>query len=86
MSVLLQVQSRWMLWLIQANLTTSGKLHFGNRSPSRFLNFGELDALLRERIHFRFQILAHEIEFVSDHPEEIPGERCWRIKCEDTET
>src|SRR5271156_3707026 len=53
-----------MLRLIQADLAATGKPHFRDGTPSRFLTFSELYALLRERSHFGFQIVAHEIKFV----------------------
>jgi hypothetical protein len=53
-----------MLRLIKADLASAGKLHLRNGTPSWFLNFRALDALLCEGSHFGFQIVAHEIEFV----------------------
>jgi hypothetical protein len=52
-----------MLRLIKADLTPTGKPHLCNGTPSGFLNFRELNALLCEGSHFGFQIVAHEIEF-----------------------
>src|SRR5438093_1344473 len=53
-----------MLRLIKADLASAGKPNLRNRTPSWFLNFRALDALLCEGSHFGFQIVAHEIEFV----------------------
>src|ERR1700674_200113 len=53
-----------MLRLIEADLASTGKPHLRNGTPSCFLNFRALNVLLRERSHFGFQIVAHEIEFV----------------------
>src|SRR5229473_685380 len=53
-----------MLWLIKADLASTGKPHLRNGTPSWFQNFRALDALLCEGSHFGFQIVAHEIEFV----------------------
>ena len=54
-----------MLWLIEANIASTGKPHLRNGTPSCLLNFRALNALLRERSHLGFQIVAHEIEFVT---------------------
>jgi len=40
-----------MLWLVQPNRATAGKPHFGNRTPSCFLNFGTLNIFLRKGSH-----------------------------------
>ena len=53
-----------MLWLIKADLASTGKPHFCNGAPSLFVNFGALNVLLCEGGHFGFQVVAHEIEFV----------------------
>jgi hypothetical protein len=53
-----------VLWLIEANIASTGKPHLRNGTPSCLLNFRALNALLRERSHLGFQIVAHEIEFV----------------------
>src|SRR3989475_11405590 len=53
-----------MLWLIKADLASAGKPHLRNGTPSCFLNFRALNALLCEGSHFGFQIVAHEIELV----------------------
>ena len=53
-----------MFRLIKADLASTGKPHPRNGTPWCFLNFRALNVLLRERSHFGFQILAHEIEFV----------------------
>ena len=53
-----------MLWLIEANIASTGKPHLRNGTPSRLLNFRALNALPRERSYLGFQIVAHEIEFV----------------------
>jgi hypothetical protein len=53
-----------VLWLIEADLAATGKPHFRDGTPSSFLNFRTLHTLFRERSHFGFQIVAHEIEFV----------------------
>src|SRR5438445_3925683 len=53
-----------MLRLIKADLASAGKLHLRNGTPSWFLNFRALDALLCEGSDFGFQVVAHEIEFV----------------------
>src|ERR1700745_2812425 len=54
-----------MLGLIKANLPTTGKPHLRNGTPSRLLNFGALNTLLRERSHLGLQVFAHEVEFVN---------------------
>src|SRR6266705_3005862 len=53
-----------MLWLIKADLASAGKPHLRNGTPSCFLNFRALNALLCKGSHFGFQIVAHEIELV----------------------
>ena len=53
-----------MLWLIKADLASTGKPNLRDGAPSCFLNFRALNALLRERSHLGLQIVAHEIEFV----------------------
>jgi hypothetical protein len=53
-----------MFRLIKADLASAGKLHLRDGTPSWFLNFRALNALLFEGSHFGFQIVAHEIEFV----------------------
>ena len=53
-----------MLWLVQANRTTTGKPDLSNRTPSGFLNFGALNILLGKGSHLGFQVVANEIEFV----------------------
>src|SRR6267143_4743999 len=63
-SFLSQPQGGRMLRLIQANLPSTGQFHLRNRAPSRFLNLGALHTLLAECIHFRFQAVAHKIEFM----------------------
>src|SRR6267154_3271706 len=55
-----------MLGLIKADLSSAGKPHLRDRTPSLFLNVRTLNALRCEESHFYFQIVAHEIEFVSD--------------------
>src|SRR5258707_1603648 len=57
-------QGSRMLWLIQTNFPSAGYLHFRNRAPSRFFHFGELHTHFAEWGHFRFQVVAHEIEFM----------------------
>ena len=64
MSASFQAQGRGMLGLIQTELASTGKSHFRDGTPSLFLDFGALDALLRKRRYFGLQIVAHEIEFV----------------------
>src|SRR6202030_917370 len=59
-----QVQGRRMLGLIKADLASTGKPHFCNRTPSLFLNFRALNALFFEGSHLDLQIVAHEIKFV----------------------
>jgi hypothetical protein len=51
-----------MLRLIKADLASTGKLHLRNGTPSCFLSFRALNALLGEGRHFGFQVVAHEIE------------------------
>ena len=53
-----------MIRLIKVNLASAGKLNLRNGTPSCFLNFRALNVLLRQKSHFGFQIVAHEIEFV----------------------
>jgi len=53
-----------MLRLIQADIASTGKPHLRNETPSFFLDFRALNALLREGSHFGFQIPAHEIELM----------------------
>jgi hypothetical protein len=54
-----------MLRLVKADLASTGKPHLRNGTPSWFLNLRTLDPLLCQGSHFAFQIVAHEIEFVS---------------------
>jgi hypothetical protein len=51
-----------MLRLIKADLASTGKPHLSNGTPSCFLSFRALNALLCEGRHFGFQVVAHEIE------------------------
>ncbi len=60
-----QVYSQRMLWLVQSNRTTTGKLHPGNRTPSYFLNLRTLNIFPGKERHLRFQIVANEIELVA---------------------
>src|SRR5437762_4629588 len=53
-----------MLWLIKADLTSTGKLHLRNGTPSCLLHIRALNTFLRERSHLGIQVVAHEIEFV----------------------
>ena len=53
-----------MLWLIKADLASTGKPNLRDGAPSCFLNFRALNALLREGSHLGLQIVAHEVEFV----------------------
>jgi hypothetical protein len=53
-----------MLWLIEANIATTGKPHLRNRTRLCVLNFRALDTLLREPSHLSFQVVANEVEFV----------------------
>jgi hypothetical protein len=53
-----------MLWLVEADLATTGKLDVGHGTPSFFMNRGASDAPFCERSHFGCQVVAHEIEFV----------------------
>jgi hypothetical protein len=48
----------------KANIASTGKPHLRSLTPSCFLNLGELNTLLRERRHFGFQAIAHEIQFM----------------------
>src|ERR1700730_14223 len=57
-----------MLWLIEAEVASAGETDLRNGTPSLFLNFRALDALLREGSYLGFQIVAHEIEFVDTIP------------------
>jgi hypothetical protein len=52
-----------MLRLIKADRSTAGKRHLRYQTPQRFLNFRAFNILLRKGNHFRFQIVAREIEF-----------------------
>jgi hypothetical protein len=54
-----------MLGLIKADLASTGKPHLRDGTPSLFLNFRALNALLFEGSHFDLQIVTHEIKFVS---------------------
>src|SRR4029077_2747102 len=53
-----------MLRLIQPDLASSGQPHFRNGTPSFFVNFRALHALLRQCSDLRFQVIAHEVEFM----------------------
>jgi hypothetical protein len=53
-----------MLWLIEADLTSAGKLHLRNGAPTCFLNRGALNPFCGEGGYFGLQVVAHEIEFV----------------------
>jgi hypothetical protein len=53
-----------MLWLVEADLATTGKLDVGDGTPSFFVNCRARNALFPERSHFRFQVVANEIELV----------------------
>jgi hypothetical protein len=53
-----------MLRLIQTDLTATGKLDPGDRTPSNFLNIGTRHAFFVERGYLGLEIVAHEVEFV----------------------
>jgi hypothetical protein len=53
-----------MLWLIKADLASTGESHLSNHAPSWFLDFRAFNALLCEGSHFGFQIFTHKIEFL----------------------
>ena len=53
-----------MLGLIKADLSSTGKPHLRDGTPSLFLNLRALNALLFEGNHLDIQIVTHEIEFV----------------------
>ena len=53
-----------MLRLIKADLASTRKPHLGNGTPSCFLSFRALNALLGEGRYFGFQVIAHEIDFL----------------------
>src|SRR5713101_2924427 len=53
-----------MLRLVNADLASTRQPHLRNGTPRCFLNFGALNALLREGSHFGLQIIAHETELV----------------------
>jgi hypothetical protein len=67
-----------MLRLIKADLSPTRKLHLRNGTPSLFLNVGALNALLCQGSHFNFQIVTHEIEFVSGIVGRVDCGFCWR--------
>src|ERR1700756_2931508 len=54
-----------MLGLIKADIASTRKPHLRDGTPSLFLNFRALNALLFEGSHFDLQIVTHEIKFVS---------------------
>src|SRR5258708_30262168 len=53
-----------MLRLIQVDVASTGQAHLCNGTPSFFLNLRARNVLLRQRGHFGFQVVAHQIEFV----------------------
>jgi hypothetical protein len=54
-----------VLWLIQADVASTGKPDARDRTPSFFVDFRTTDTLLRKFRHRRLQIVAHKIEFVA---------------------
>lgn len=53
-----------MLGLIKTDFASTGKPHLRDGTPSLFLNFRTLNALLFEGSHLNLQILTHEVKFV----------------------
>jgi hypothetical protein len=54
-----------MFWLIKADLASAGKPHLRSGTPTCFLNRGALKVLFYEGGYLGFQVVAHEVEFVS---------------------
>src|SRR5262249_17491016 len=59
---------RWMLGLVEADLTSAGKTDLCNRTPPGFLHIRHADTLLSECDDLRLQIIAHERQFVPLNP------------------
>jgi hypothetical protein len=57
-----------MFRLIKTDLAATGKRKFCDPAPARLFDLRALDALLFERGHFGFQIVAHKVEFVRALP------------------
>jgi hypothetical protein len=53
-----------MFRLIEVDFASAGKAHLGDETPLRFLNFTAFHVLLRQRGHFGFQVIAHEVKLV----------------------
>src|SRR5208337_843787 len=53
-----------MLWLVEADLATSGENDRGQAAPSHLLHRTALHLLPHQRLHRRPQVVAHEVQFV----------------------
>jgi len=50
--------------LIQTDLPSTGKLDLRYRTPSSFLNYRTVDALLEQSLHLGTEVIAHEVQLV----------------------
>src|SRR6266853_286784 len=57
-------QRRWMLGLVEADFTSTGKADLCDRTPAGFLHSRHTDTLLFECDDLRLQIVTHEKQFV----------------------
>jgi hypothetical protein len=62
-----QAQGCRVLWLIEADIRSTGKLHPRNETSSSLLNSRARNARLRERSNLLFQIVTHKIKFVTSN-------------------
>jgi hypothetical protein len=60
-----QMQGRRMFGLIEADLASTRQFDLRDGTPSLFVNSGAVDVLAREGGYLGFEIVAHEIKFVS---------------------
>jgi len=50
--------------LIQPDFAAARQFHLSDASPSLFVDWSEADLLPLQRLHHRFQVIAHKVEFV----------------------
>src|SRR5271166_1516668 len=55
---------RWMLGLVEADLSASGKRDRGQTAPALLFHGTALHFLRFQRFHRRLEVVAHEVQFV----------------------
>src|SRR5208283_1753260 len=63
--VALSPNRRGMPGLVEADAAAAGECQLRKNSPALFLHGAQLNFMFLQRLHSGFEVVAHEIEFVS---------------------